>query len=179
MTLLAAKFAAAQALPPGMTMHRSSAGTLEASGWTLAKSTDGAFTVKLPLLFNDFTTVEQNPLEPVKQIFTVGGRAKDGVRFVASRFEYRDDKSAQTYYDNAKTKMPTNVTLPQVKERSIGKVPAVDVSFCETSGNCASFRNVLAGSTMIMLVVEYPVARRDELQPLVAEFFESLTFQPL
>jgi hypothetical protein len=183
MTFSAANFVAAQSLPAGMTMHRSSAGTLDATGWTLAKSTDGAFSVKLPLLFNDFTTVEQDPAAAVKRIFVVGGRTKDGFSLVATRFEYRDgEKSAQIYFNNAKTRMPPNVHVPQVNEHSIGKAPAVDVSFCEgkdADGNCASFRNVLAGPTLIMLVAEYPLARREELQPLVAKFFESLSFQPL
>ena len=44
------------------------------SGWTLAASTDGRFSKRLPLLFNEFTVVEADPKAHAARTFTVGAR---------------------------------------------------------------------------------------------------------
>src|SRR5262245_55810108 len=75
-------------------MHRVQAGELDASGWTTAKSTEGRFSVRMPLKFNDFTVTESKPDTPVKRAFTVGARSSEKIAFVATRLEYRKGAAA-------------------------------------------------------------------------------------
>ena len=44
-----------------MVVHRDDAGELDADGWTLAKSTNGNYSVDLPMKFKDF-------IDAVKQV---------------------------------------------------------------------------------------------------------------
>ncbi|MDZ4834035.1 MAG: hypothetical protein SGJ27_09690, partial [Candidatus Melainabacteria bacterium] len=43
---------------PQMEMHRVQATTKDSSGWYLAASTHGSFSVLLPIPFNDFTVID-------------------------------------------------------------------------------------------------------------------------
>jgi hypothetical protein len=166
--------------PPDRKVHRQSAGTLDASGWTPAKSTEGAFSVKLPLLFNDFTTPESNSTEPVKRTFVVGGDRIDGARFVAMRVEYREGaKAAKQYFESAKVTMQQTNNPTQAKSLVFGGAPAWEATICQAISGCGSFRYVLAGETVFMLAVEYPLAKRDDLRGQISTFFKSLKYQPL
>lgn len=161
-------------------MHRVAAGTLDESGWTLAKSTEGEFTVKLPVQFNDFTTTESNPAEPVKRTFVVGGDRADGARFMAMRVEYRAGaQAAKQHYAGAKLTMERNGNLNQSKDLKFNRMPAWDATSCQLTTGCGSFRYVLAGDSIFMLVVEYPVAKRDDLRGQIDTFFKSLKYQQL
>ena len=161
-------------------MHRVAAGTLDEAGWTLAKSTEGEFTVKLPLQFNDFTTIENNPAEPVKRTFVVGGERADGARFLAMRVEYRAGaQAAKLHFVGAKTMMERNGNLNESKELKFNKMPAWDATSCQLTTGCGSVRYVLAGDTIFMLVAEYPVAKREDFRAQLDTFFKSLKYQPL
>src|SRR5690349_16387402 len=67
-----------QNLPPGMTMHRLQAGEPDASGWLTAASTEGGFSVRLPLKFNDFTLLEPDPTAPTLRTFHRGREVAGG-----------------------------------------------------------------------------------------------------
>ena len=79
----------AQAVPPGMKMRRIQAGEPDASGWRVAASTEGEFSVRLPLKFNDFTIGEGDSKAPMLHTFTVGAKSQEGIKFTATRIVYR------------------------------------------------------------------------------------------
>ena len=47
--LITGSHAAHGQYPRGVTMHRVEAGEMDSSGWATARSTDGGFTVRLPI----------------------------------------------------------------------------------------------------------------------------------
>ena len=51
-------------------MHRKQAGEPDETGWMLAESTEGRFSVRMPINFNDFTVVETNPNAPAERTHT-------------------------------------------------------------------------------------------------------------
>src|SRR5687768_11514853 len=79
-----ARAKAPQANPAGIIVHRIRAGTLDASGWSIADSTRGDFAVRVPCLFNDFSLHGSETLASVE---TVGCRAEDQRKYSASRFK--------------------------------------------------------------------------------------------
>src|SRR4030095_4903909 len=79
----------AQATPPGMKMHRVQAGEPDASGWMIATSTEGGFSVRLPLKFNDFTLEESDAKAATLRSFIVGTKSQEGIKFSATRIVYR------------------------------------------------------------------------------------------
>jgi len=90
--------ALSQAMPAGMTMHRLQAGEPDATGWMLAKSTDGGFSVRLPLKFNDFTLAESDPKAPVLRTLTVGAKSQEGIKFSATRIVYRKGAESARHF---------------------------------------------------------------------------------
>jgi hypothetical protein len=67
----------------GMTIHRLQAGTADADGWYSAVSTNGSFSVRLPIPFNDFTNPGKD--DGTKLCYTIGSQTSEGVKFSATR----------------------------------------------------------------------------------------------
>src|SRR5262245_66561801 len=68
-------------------MHRKDAGQLDNTGWTLAESTEGRFSVYMPIKFNDFTTLEPYP-SPLERAYHVGAKSGDEIALRATRIVY-------------------------------------------------------------------------------------------
>lgn len=71
--------AAVQAQPK-LEMHRVGVSADDGSGWHLAVSSKGSFSVLLPIPFNDFTTHDAKTGETT---YVVGGKSTEGIKFVA------------------------------------------------------------------------------------------------
>jgi hypothetical protein len=69
--------------PKGITMHRVQAGTPEADGWYSAVSTNGSFSVRMPVPFNDFTNPGSD--DGTKLCHTIGSSTPEGMKFSATR----------------------------------------------------------------------------------------------
>lgn len=166
--------ALAQALPPGMKMHRAEAGKLDASGWVTASSTEGNFSVRLPCKYNDFTMNGYNPTEPVEKGYAVG--CMDGKRkYSATRIHYRNGaKDAKAYFERAEGvgKMPGAVAT----RTTFGKLPAVDVA-TEGSGRCGYLRFIQLGTDNLVMAIEAPVEACNGLDAQAAKYFKSLSLK--
>jgi hypothetical protein len=82
LTALAAIVAmpAAVQAQPKLEMHRVGVNADDGSGWHLAVSTKGSFSVLLPIPFNDFTTYDATTGEAT---YVVGGKSSEGIKFAA------------------------------------------------------------------------------------------------
>lgn len=156
-----------------MRMHRQQAGEPGKSGWILAASTEGRFSVRLPIKFNDFTVLEV-PEAPAERTHTVGAKSSEGIAFVATRIVYRKSAaSAKEYFarfekGQGQTAPPISVTPLQV-----GPLRAVDLVF-KGPGAVSYQRVVLLDSDLLMLSVESPSEHDAAVRELAARFFDSL-----
>lgn len=66
---------------PKLEMHRAGVSADDGSGWHLAVSSRGSFSVLLPIPFNDFTTHDATTGETT---YVVGGKSSEGIKFVAA-----------------------------------------------------------------------------------------------
>jgi hypothetical protein len=73
--LIALACAAAQAQQPKLEMHRVGVNADDGSGWHQAVSTKGAFSVRVPIPFNGFTTYDAATGEVSH---AVGGKSSEG-----------------------------------------------------------------------------------------------------
>jgi hypothetical protein len=161
-------------LPPGMTMHRFQAGEPDATGWMLASSTPGGFSVRMPIKFNDFTVDESDPKAAVLRTFTVGATSQEKIKFVATRFVYRKGaESAQFFFARA-AKGEGLAGLERVMPRQVGERRAVD-HVLKRSSDVAYQRTVLLDADLIMMIIESPRNLDATTQQFVAPFFDSLT----
>jgi hypothetical protein len=156
-----------------MKMHRKQAGEVDSTGWMLAASTQGRFSVRLPIKFNDFTVVEV-PEAPAARTYTVGARSSEQIAFVATRIVYRKQRaSAQEYFARFEKGLGQAATPVSVTPRRIGALRAVDLVFRgPTAVNYQ--RVVLLDSDLLMLSVESPAEHQAAAQDLASRFFDSL-----
>ena len=177
--LLSTHLAAAQSLPDGMTMHRKSAGQLDSSGWTNAASTEGRFSVRLPLKFNDFMMRMPKTEANLATLFGIGAKSSEGIKFVVQRFVYRRKDAAPHFFSRVqdgvgfKTK-PKAVNSHQFRDR-----PAVDL-LLQDGRATGHLRYVLMDDSLIYLIVEVPEKSRTLVSKrMVQRFFDSLRMSPL
>jgi hypothetical protein len=160
--------------PPSIIMHRSSAGELDKTGWAEAKSTEGKFSVRLPNVFNDFSTRAGESQNPVDRMFVVG-TVVDGVKFAAAKISYLTPDAVRQYYE----KFVSGETFPKGK-RNVGEYkgfPFVDITVSDDKA-AANMRVLLIGQSIINLTIEGPLAKAAIGERVKSTFFESLIVEP-
>jgi hypothetical protein len=163
-----------QTLPKGMTMHRVQAGEPDASGWMVAASTEGGFSVRMPIKFNDFTLVESDPKAPTLRTFTVGAKSQEGIKLSATRIVYRKGaESAKHFFARFEKGLDLGSTPERVKPHSISERRAVDLVLKRKS-DVSYQRAVLLEADLLLLIVESPRIHEATAQEVAAPFFDSL-----
>ena len=156
-----------------MQMHRAGAGQLDTSGWTDAVSTEGAFAVRLPVLFNDFSVTDNNPTAAVAKTDVIGGKRSDGVKFLATRIDYRAGAPvAQGYFAQFAGMKTLGGTPVNVRKVTGLPFPTYDIEVNNTN-NFALERVMLIGPSLLMLQVEGPAASLATVRSAAATFFAS------
>jgi hypothetical protein len=180
MALVVITLAAAQAAygqqQPAMTMHRTQAGELDSSGWTAARSTEGGFTVRLPLRFNDFTIADSNPDSATSKMFVVGAKSVEGLKLTATRISYRKADGAATYFARIGRGEGLQTKPQSVKTLTASGRKAVDLQLSSSAAVSYS-RYVLLDSDLIVMTVEAPAAHRSTAETLAPAVFESLAIE--
>jgi hypothetical protein len=162
-----------QGLPPGMTMHRTQAGALDADGWTNATSSAGNFSVKLPCLFNDFTTQEQNPIAPVKTAYSVGCLRSDQRKFSATRIVYkRGAAAAEEFFARIRGGKGWE-TADSVTPLTFKRFDAVAIADSSNS-RCGFLRFILVNADIVALTAEAPRPACEGLKEQSETFFASV-----
>jgi hypothetical protein len=167
--LIALACAAAQAQQPKLEMHRVGVNADDGSGWHQAVSTKGAFSVRVPIPFNDFTTYDAATREVSH---AVGGKSSEGIKFMA----VEKPVTAKTPADlgtipRSFASNPTN-KVSDVSRQS--KEGADSLSFSVTGPtSTAHFRYVKVGGLLYTLSIETPNAYRDVVAALKDKFFSS------
>lgn len=102
---------------PQMEMHRVQATSKDPSGWYLAASTHGSFAVLIPIPFNDFTVIDDDPKVGRIKTYTVGAKSAEGIKFSATETPIIEGRS------------PTNLAaLPQQFRKPDQTVSDIDTA---------------------------------------------------
>ena len=174
--LIAGAHAAPGQYPRGVTMHRVQAGEIDSSGWATARSTDGGFTVRLPIRFNDFTFEDPNPNSLTAKTFTVGGTSAEGLKFSAVRVTYRKADTASARFAKIKRGEGFSTKPQSVKSLTVSGRKAVDIEVGDNS-NGLHQRVVMVEQDLITLMIEAPAAHRALAARFKPTFFESLVIE--
>jgi hypothetical protein len=147
------------------TMHRVQAGTRNAQGWYDAQSTEGHFSVSLPIPFNDFTFrgTETNGKETIT--YCIGSKSAEGFKFTVTEIP-TPVKSLAELVQGAK-----NAT--DVRNFNFGGYAAIEYGISGDRSR-AVMRCVDAAPTMFLLIIEYPAESEANVKPLIEPFFDSL-----
>jgi hypothetical protein len=157
-----------------MKMHRKQAGAPDKYGWMLAKSTEGGFSVRLPLKFNDFTIVEKDPKAPVERTYTVGARSSENIALTATRIQYRKGAaSAKEYFAQLEKGEGFAAKPESIVPRKVGALRAVDVTV-RRPAHLSLQRIVLLDTGLVMMSVEAAREHETVMKQFATPFFDSL-----
>jgi len=172
--ILSIQIASAQSLPEGMKMYRIGAGEPDSTGWILADSTKGGFSVRLPVTFNDFTMESPKSDAPVSRTFVVGGKSAEGVKFTAARIVYRDYGTAQGSFSQIESGEAFSGQSPITRSFDVDGHRAVEITLNDGSA-LGYLRYILLDDSVMSLIVEIPAANRDLVpESMVQMYFDSL-----
>jgi len=156
---------------PTPEFHRIQASQPDESGWSLAESTNGNFSVRLPIPFQDFSVSEDSPDSETLVADTVGGTSAEGIKFSATKITYRLPGGAARRFEMVKNGLSfasENVTLTKFGDNDAANIE------CRSSTSGASMRAVLIGEHLFMLIVEWPAAEQKLAKRLAPVFLDSL-----
>ncbi len=158
---------------PDIKMHRLQDTTKSASGWYFAKSTEGHFSVLIPIPFNDFTlTMKDAQGEPFKS-YTIGGKSPEGISFSITETMMGKNAPETKLEDIVETfKKPGNTLSAVNKEIHEGR-PAI--SFLVTRQKDSAYMKYVKTSTsIIIMILGYPSEYQSIVEQFPAPFFANL-----
>jgi hypothetical protein len=161
--------ATASAQQPKLEMHRVGVSADDGTGWHSAVSSKGAFSIRLPIPFNDFSTHDARAGE-VSHV--VGGKSSEGIKFMAVEMPVTaktpDDLGAipKSFSSN-----PANKVSDVSRQTKEG---ADTLSFSVTGpSSTAHFRYIKVKGMLYTLSIEFPNAHREAVSAIKDKFFAS------
>jgi hypothetical protein len=157
----------------GVILHRVQAGEPDKTGWCLAQSTGGGFSVSLPGRFNDFSQNIKAEEGVTISSHTVGMTTLLGVKFTAMVMSRSDGKfktnSVEDLADGFKKEGN------QVEKRSVKIAGYAGIEFSvKGKDSSAIFRVFKTRTSVYQMIVEYPPFLKEQAVD-AKRFFESFT----
>jgi hypothetical protein len=150
-------------------MHRIDAGSFDSTGWALAESTNGGFSVRMPGPFNDFT-VSGDPAGVAERMEGLGGKAPNGTVFTAIRLFYKTKGTASSEFE--KFKNGEGLPSAKVTATTVAGLAALDISYADDA-TAANERVILAGEDLVTLTIQAPLTASAPAQAMYQPFADS------
>jgi hypothetical protein len=163
---------AARAQQPKLEMHRTGVVSTDPSGWHLAVSTKGSFSVRMPIPFNDFTVRSTDAKTGEEVTHVIGGKSTEGIKLSAVEMpaSAKNAPSLEKILADFSTKPGNKVSDVQRAAKSDVDTLSFSVSGAQTS---AHVRYIKTKSATYSLTVEFPNAHRNDVVGVREEFFDS------
>jgi hypothetical protein len=154
---------------PKLEMHRVGVNASDGSGWYPAVSTEGSFSILLPIPFNDFTTRDPETSEVTH---VVGAKSSEGIKFTAVELPV----TAKTPADLAAIREsfssnPANKVF-DVETNTRDGIDELSFSVAN-SATTAHLRYIRTKDALYILTIECPNAYRDLVAGKKDKFFAS------
>ncbi len=164
---------AALASADGLEMHRLQAGELDATGWAVARSTYGRFSVSLPGKFNDYSVKDKAKDGTPQTAHTVGMKTPSGIRVVAMTLVREDGRVDSRFLHDFDKAIAGTVGARRLTQAGMPGVEIVGVR-----GRVTTVLRAFAGTHQVYLLsVEYPNPAEPEAKSIAPRFMAS--FKPL
>jgi hypothetical protein len=154
---------------PKLEMHRAGVTADDGSGWHLAVSSKGSFSILLPIPFNDFTVLNPGTGETT---YVVGGKSSEGIKFSVAELPARGSKPKdvstilETFSSNSANKV-SDVSRNTGNDADVLSFSVVNAT------STAHFRYIRTKDALYTLTIECPAAYRDLVTANKDKFFES------
>lgn len=154
---------------PTLEMHRTQATAADPSGWNLAASTQGGFSVLIPLPFNDFTVIGKK----TALMHTVGAKSADGIKFAATKILNPEGKAPPDLARLPQDFQATGNTVSDIDPSPFSGYPAVSFT-ARRATDGAYLRYVKVPGGVIALTLEFPSDKADLASSYREKFLSSL-----
>ena len=147
-------------------IHRVQDTTKDKSGLYFGKSTEGNFSVLLPIPFNDFT-IEGAEVD----IYSIGSKSQEGIKFSVTEIENRnknfDLNEFPRMFDDP------GDTVENIKREKTKDAESISFSvFDKFQG--AIIKQVLSRNRVFLMIIEFPIEFREMVESDFGYFFSSL-----
>lgn len=166
-------FIASWADAPQIQMHRLQATTKDASGSYLATSTQGSFSVLIPIPFNDFTVIVDDPKFGKVKTHSIGAKTAEGIKFAATELPLLDGRSPTKLSALADQFKKPGQTVSDIDTSPFADYPSVSFSVKDESSG-AYLRYVKTPKNLVMVILEYPIDQAKTADGIQAAFLSSL-----
>jgi len=140
---------------PMVEMHRTQATADDPSGWNLAASTLGGFSVLIPLPFNDFTVKARDPKTDGTVVHAVGAKSSEGIKFSATKMFDPEGKAPPDLASFPQNFPKSRYTVSDVDTSPFSGFPSVSFTVKSASGG-GYVRYVKVPGSVIALTLEFP-----------------------
>jgi hypothetical protein len=163
---------AVRAQQPKLEMHRAGVVSQDPSGWHLAVSTKGSFSVRMPIAFNDFTVRSSDPKAGDEVTHVIGGKSSEGIRVSAVEMpaSARSAPNLDQILASFSSKPGNKVSDVQRVAKGDVDTLSFSVSGAQTS---AYIRYIKTKGATYVLTIEFPDANRNDVAGVREEFFDS------
>ena len=157
----------AQSAPP-MKMHRIQDTTKNKFGLYYGKSTEGHFSVLLPIPFNDFTI----KVDDVNS-YVIGSKSQEGIKFSVTEI-VKKDKSKTIDLDAIVEGFKNSAnTVENIKKENIKNNESIFFSVIDKSKG-AILKYVNSKNSFFTMIIEFPIEYKNTVEQNFIYFFSSL-----
>ncbi|MDQ8205860.1 hypothetical protein [Pelagicoccus sp. SDUM812003] len=154
-------------------MHRQQAIVEHESGWNYAESTEGSFSVLMPIPFNDFTVTDVDPKNGTIQTFGIGSKTMEGFKFSVTEIPTKETSDPSDFEKIAESFGESNSTVVSQETSEFKGMRCITVEL--SKGNSGAYiRYVLGPKSIFTIIIEYPDSGGMDLKPYRDIFFNSL-----
>lgn len=159
---------------PDIKMHRvQDTTTRDASGWYKATSTEGHFTVMLPVPFNDFTITSKDSAGGVLRMFVIGTKTEEGIKFTVTEAPYMKKGMDPDLNGIIHEFEGDGNRITAVSRESWQGHPAISFRLSgRSSGAC--IRYLKTTQRLVTMIIEYPNAYEELATSCEDRMFRSL-----
>jgi hypothetical protein len=163
---------AARAQQPELEMHRAGVDSKDPSGWHLAVSTKGSFSVRMPIPFNDFTVRSTDSKTGEEVTHVIGGKSTEGIKLSAVEIPASGKSAPSLEKILADFSANGGSKVSDVQRAAQGDIDTLSFSVSGPKTS-AHMRYIKTKSATYSLSVEFPNAHRDDVARIREEFFGS------
>lgn len=161
---------------PDVQIHRSQDTTRHSSGWYYGKSTEGQFSILMPLPFADYTVKAKDP-NGVLKMCVIKTVSDEGIKFAATEMNQLKKMEDSALYDILEgfRKDPQSKVSDESKEPYQG-FPAITLRW--EGKNSAMFgRWVKTEDKLFSVMLEFPLEQEKLAEELSETFLNSLNIE--
>ena len=149
-------------------IHRLQDTTRNKSGLYYGKSTEGHFSVLLPIPFNDFTITAEDVAT-----YVIGGKSQEGIKFSVTEVVKKEKNKVTDFEAILKDfNEPSNI-IADIKREPFNGNRSIRFSIVDKSSG-AICKYIDTKSSLYILIIEFPVAYKKTVEENFTYFFSSL-----